>query len=168
MQFAATLRRYEMVLKAVAMHHINRNDASLAERCKEYRKATRMPQWVLAEILGLHQKEISRIELSDSTNEEAKAMLREYLKDAPRPRKVRAVNRQLSNIYLTQKLLVWAEKANMSTEGLEAVRALKAAYDTAKRDFGLASIPLIQLEVENALTLATRGRYHRARREGKL
>jgi hypothetical protein len=137
---------------------------ALARMLKDYRKAARMPQWVLAELLGLEQSEVALVEAAKPVSDTVEEQVRGYLATAPRPRKLRSVGdggapAQHNNIYLTAKLLLWAQKTDMSTEGVEAVRVLKAAYDTAKRDFGLASIPMVQLEVENALTLATRGRY---------
>lgn len=135
---------------------------ALAQSLREYRKGARMPQWVLAEVLQLEQQVLADAETGRPVTEAEEEQLRSYLATAPRPRRLRALQEDPSTpkaTYITPKLLLWAQKTNMSTEGMEAVRALKAAYEVAKRDFGLASVPMIQLEVENALTLATRGRY---------
>lgn len=144
--------------------YAHRNDLSLQERCRQYRKATKMPQWVLAKVAGVEEHHIRAIELLQEVNDEIKAKVREYLAEAPKPRKVRVAGSRPNNLYLTSKLLTWARIAGMPSDGVEAVKALKDAYDRAKREQGLASIPLIQLEVENALTLATRGRYYSERR----
>lgn len=135
---------------------------ALARQLKDYRKAARMPQWVLAELLQLEQAVLADAEAARQVSDTVEEQLRGYLATAPRPRRLRSVSddpNRKNNIYLTAKLLLWANKTNMPAEGVEAVRALKAAYEVAKRDMGLASIPMVQLEVENALTLATRGRY---------
>jgi hypothetical protein len=135
---------------------------ALARTLKDYRKAARMPQWVLAELLQLEQHVIADVEAARPVTDAEEEQVRGYLASAPRPRRLRQILNDDSvpkNLYITPKLLLWAEKTAMPTEGMEAVRALKAAYEQAKRDYGLASIPMVQLEVENALTLATRGRY---------
>lgn len=146
---------------------VSRRDLGLSEALKAYRKQARMPQWVLAEILGVTQRVIGDIEAVQYVHPDLKDRVREYLRTAPRARKVRSLTerRELSNVYLTSKLLLWAKITDMPSEGVEAVRALKEAYDRAKREEGLAHIPMIQLEVENALTLATRGAYYRERRK---
>jgi len=145
-----------------------RRATPLGRALLEYRKQARMAQWVLAELLGLEQAVVADLEAARPVPAEVLEQVRGYLKTAPRPRnktqaQVREENKG-KNLYITPKLLLWASKVNMPTEGMEAVRALKEAYEVAKRDLGLASIPMVQLEVENALTLATRGHYRAAQR----
>ena len=144
-----------------------RRAEKLGQQLREYRKQARMPQWVVAELLGLEQQVVANLEAGKPVLVEVEEQVRGYLQSAPRPRRAAAAIREESKgkqLYVTAKLLLWAEKTNMSTEGMEAVRALKEAYEVAKRDLGLASIPMVQLEVENALTLATRGHYRAAQR----
>jgi len=134
----------------------------LGQSLREYRKQARMHQWVLAELLEIEQSVLADAEAGRAVEDSVEELLRSYLRTAPRPRKLVALRQDPSTpkaTYITPKLLLWASKTGMSTQGMEAVRALRDAYEVAKRDFGLASIPMVQLEVENALTLATRGRY---------
>lgn len=139
------------------------SDFDLSARLKTYRKQARMPQWVLAQILDISDHSISDVELVKPVSADIKRALREYLNTAPKPRRLRDVRdkNRTNNIYLTMKLMTWARITGMDSTAVDAARVLKEAYDRAKREQGLANIPLIQLEVENALTLATRGRYRR-------
>lgn len=136
-------------------------DDILIRSVLEYRKRARVTQALLAELCGVNVKSISRLERHEPLSEDIRSRVREYLADAPVWRTVRTTPKRPPNVYLTQKLLTWAKITNQPSESVEAVRALKDAYERAKRDEGLASIPLIQLEVENALSLATRGAYYK-------
>lgn len=136
---------------------------SLQDKLKEYRKQARLSQGLLGQIIGYDKRTVSDFELYKTVPTEFVSVIKRYLAEAPRPRKDKtAPTNRPKNIYLTTKLLTWANITGMTTDGIEAVRAIKDAYETAKREQGLASIPLIQLEVENALTLATRGAYRKA------
>jgi hypothetical protein len=122
-----------------------------------------MTQWVFAKVVGVEEYQIRDLELLQCHNNDVKLLVTQYLATAPRPRQVRAVSDRPKNVYLTVKLMTWAKITGQPTSGLEAVKGLREAYERAKREEGLASIPLIQLEVENALTLATRGAYRKMR-----
>lgn len=63
-------------------------------------------------------------------------------------------------LVLSPKMQLWAEIKGIS---LQNTVAILGSYDEAKRN-GLARIDIIQLEVENALILATKGRYKRVNR----
>jgi hypothetical protein len=65
-------------------------------------------------------------------------------------------------IYLSSKMQVVMRLAGMPMN-LEGVKAAKNWYDRTKRETNLANITLVQIEVENALNLATRGSYRRKR-----
>jgi hypothetical protein len=67
-------------------------------------------------------------------------------------------------IYLSSKMQVYIFRIlGISRRNLEGIIAAKARYDIDKKEKGLASIKLIQMEVENALILATDGRYKRTK-----
>jgi DNA-binding XRE family transcriptional regulator len=140
-------------------------DDALIIAVQKYRKQARMTQGLFAHFCGVTDKIISNFERHLPASDDTRGKIKAFLAGAPRQptHTLRAVNTRPPNIYLTKKLLTWAQVTNMPSEGIEAVRALKEAYDRAKREEGLASIPLIQLEVENALTLATRGHYYKNR-----
>jgi DNA-binding XRE family transcriptional regulator len=126
-------------------------DDALIIAVQKYRKQARMTQGLFAHFCGVTDKIISNFERHLPASDDTRGKIKAFLAGAPR------------QPTLTKKLLTWAQVTNMPSEGIEAVRALKEAYDRAKREEGLASIPLIQLEVENALTLATRGHYYKNR-----
>lgn len=136
-------------------------DDALIRGVRDYRKRAHVTQALMAELCGVHPKTISRLERHEPLAEDTRSRVREYLANAPVWQVLRPAPKRPPNVYLTQKLLTWATITKQPTESVEAVRALKEAYERAKRDEGLASIPLIQLEVENALSLATRGAYYR-------
>lgn len=131
---------------------------------QQYRKRNFMTQGLFAEFVGVSDQTISNLERHRPITEDTAVKVREFLATAVDHRQIKEVKPRPKRIYLTEKLLVWARITSMPTESVEAVRALKDAYDHAKEFEGLASVPLIQLEVENALTLATRGGYWRKRR----
>lgn len=141
-------------------------DDTLARATREYRKRAHMTQGLLAEFVGISRTAIQHLEHHEPVTDETRAKMREFLANADSSRRgnLRGLKRRPTQVYLTAKLLTWARITQQPAESVEAVRALKEAYDRAKREEGLASIPLIQLEVENALTLATRGAYYRAQR----
>lgn len=64
----------------------------------------------------------------------------------------------LKPIYISKKMQVVMRLAGMPMD-LAGVKAAQTWYNETKRTTNLASITLIQIEVENALNLATRGAY---------
>ena len=136
-------------------------DDKLIIAVQAYRKRAHMTQGLFAEFVGVSDKVISNFERHLPASEDTRVRIRAYLAGAPALHPLRVVAKRPPNIYLTKKLLTWARITNQPSESIESIRALKEAYEKAKRDQGLASVPLIQLEVENALTLATRGAYLR-------
>ena len=83
---------------------------------------------------------------------------------APARRRKRSYSRPQA-VYLTAKMQTWMRlKGLWGDSRLQGeVKAAKELYDYEKENLGLASIPLIQMEVENALVLASKGKYKRSK-----
>lgn len=63
-----------------------------------------------------------------------------------------------ASIVLSAKLQSWAKIKGIQFANAKSIRDM---YENEKKVFGLASISRIQLEVENALIVATNGKYKR-------